>query len=403
VAFNAAYSLSGLTIHGQPLFSFGSPVGVFEKLGHFVSSSSTALWRFAEPDGLASPSSRVYVVAFWLSALVAALTRSGVRLTAQPPATTTARRLDLGVVVYAALYFTLAILSRYELEPYHLVPLLVMLLLPMSASLMGLWERGSPAMRLLTAALATPLLAFGLVANARLVHPSRLGASLRLDPRDHLQFGVRVATVSPERLAFPPLSALNARLPPAYGDDTPVFLRFFRTAPADLLVGETSEKGARDAWFLTGYGLALWHRDHPAEPERQKLRAYLAQLEPAARDSVLQGYGFALCPPDACPASDWSRDIPPEGHERVAFGLGRSTPLSRFLDTRGRSFLERLPAALHPSFVAGLGYELGLRSLRPWPRGFAAPIPGSLRTAFWGGVSEGMAARTAAPPPLGAR
>jgi hypothetical protein len=400
VAFNIRYRFTGLAIHGRSPLSFISPFGFAEKLRHFALDSTAALTRFAVPEGMDPNGYGVYVVAFWLAALGALVLPRHGRTAQTHSSGEPARFLDRVVVVYTVLYFSVAILSRYTLESYHLVPLLVMLLLRISDRLVWLWERGPGGLRLLAVTLMAPLAAVGFVANAGLVHPERLGASLLLDARDYLQFCVRVTKASPERSVTPRFAALRASLPPEFGDGAPVFSRFFRTAPADLLTGATTAQRTRDERFLVGYGLALWHRDHSSRSGHLLVGSYLDGLELAAMEPMLQGYGYALCPPDACLALDWSIGIPPEGQERVAFGLGRSIPFSRFVDSDGRYALDRLPARLHPAFMMGLGYELGLRSLQSLPSRIARRIPAPHRPAFWSGVAEGVAARAIAPPVL---
>ncbi len=388
VAFNLARPLAGLTIHGEPLWRLLSPVHVLHGLGRLSPGSVAALWRFAEPEGLASMAALAYVAVFWLAALgslVLGRDREGMRHAE------TAAVLDRFVVGYVVLYSGLivVVVSRYPLAPYHLVPLLVVLLMRIGDRAVVMWDRRHLAQRLGAAAIAASLLGLGLVANARLVRLDLLGASLRIDARDPLQFASGAAEADPSRARR--FAALEARLPAELGDDTPIADRFLRSAPADLLAGGSAGDRARDVSFLTGYGLGLWRRQHLDDPGR--VRAHLARHGVVARDPLLQGYGYALCPLDDCPPFDGWEDAPEEGRRWVAFGLGRAVPLSRFLDSKGQLLLEALPVDLRSAAVEGLGYELGLRLLRPFSPSMARAVPASFRPAFWEGVAEGTAAR----------
>jgi hypothetical protein len=388
LAFNLARPMAGLSIHGEPLWRLLSPIHLLQGLGRLSPDSVAALWRFAEPEGLASTASHAYVAVFWLAALGALTLGRGGQETRHSEA---AAALDRFVVGYVLLYsgFIVIVVSRYPLAPYHLVPLLVVLLMRIGDRAFVLWDRGHLAPRLIPAALATSLLGIGLVANARLVRPELLGASLRIDARDPLQFASGAAEADPSRARR--FAALEARLPGEFGDVSPIADRFLRSAPADLLAGGSAEDRARDVSFLTGYGLGLWRRQHPNDPGR--VRDYLARYPIGVRDPLLQGYGYALCPLEDCPPFDGWEDAPERGRRWVAFGFGRAVPLSRFLDSEGRLPLEALPADLRSAAVEGLGYELGLRLLRPFVPSMARSVPGTYRPAFCKGVAEGTADR----------
>jgi hypothetical protein len=399
LAYTVHVGGANLVIYGHSALELGSPLGLADKLRHFLHTTAWTLGHFPHYDRSCNPFDHAYVAVFWLLALFAF-----VRPTFSADAPTSAPFRILAMA-FTVCFFTLTVTSGRALMPYHFVPLFVLLLPGIAAQLVSLWSSGTAA-RVASLLTLLVLLPAGIIANRRLVSLPRLGMSAVLDGRDYVQFYTRAVVVCGREGAHDGrVDEIIRRVRPvlqegpqaAFGAE-PVQAWLFRSAPGDTLRELSPEALSRDRAFLAGARLAIRYVESPTDARRDECWHFLTSQRAADRRPTLEGFGFGLkATTGECRTFPWPTPLPSEEQAFVARGTGRALALSDVVDDGGNPcFRGQNPETLS-AMLEGLGVETGLRALHTIPRRLASRIPPPLAPSFWTGVTEGRAARAGQP------
>jgi len=418
VAYNAANNSLGLAIHQiRPLTDFLVLNEAGQRWAQFKEETAAALLHFSNfcaPDrGLLT----LFNLFFWGAGLAAVLGPLFWRLVrrARPgrgsPYDPRTAALDATVALLSLLSFYVFFSAGHPIFPWHLFPLLVLLLAVIAVRAVRLWASGSRACRLISALMIAPILVFGAVENARLIHPSRLGVSWSLDGRNLPLFLERAETVqktrgSPgkldqvrrERASLPlelgKLETVNTGYAlGALGPDI-IYTEFFgealvnRVTSGDLSLGgvrrflESAARGPRRLRALqaAGYCLGLMLRAEHFKMERPPSLAQVVSLisgqHRGAVPHLVEGLGFAFTLPRVLEAGLLPQPGVPSGAggsagagvpgtwlPHLARGLGRAVRVPRLFSLEEPFCASPLPPQLQGPFMEGVGRGMGCRYL----------------------------------------
>ncbi len=448
LAYNALNDFRGLsTYHGRVTDYILSPLPLATQAQHFAHKTLDYLVHFsrlsidADPaerdysrsDFLPIPYHAVHDLVFWAVALPALLSpllrpvlarlagrRAGADVPAAPPggapppaAALYERAALLLVLLTVGVFFT----SGHPVYPWHMVPMLVVLITVTAARLTRMLRSGRRARVVLAAALLLGAVSYGVCYNLRDIHPGWMGVSAALDGRNYPERYRRLEELA-KTLRRPDLQRSLPRLFEAVPHH---MARFELAWPAPnieaLLRSEapmgvlsrllTDTAGAGQGFVgrrVAARALAtMLHRD-PAR--RGAVVAFLRVQRPGVASALLEEVG-ALLGPASYPALSlalaelpaverrrWSR--------RLALGMGRGADLLKTPSGAERCDAAPLPAELWGPFFQGLGWSTAQRLVTPaTPGAFSRHVCPSRQGDFLRGLRSYEGPRPWRPPAPG--
>lgn len=337
-------------------------------------------------------------IAFWAAA-AAALTLPLVRRQRTPGA---APGLEIILPAVTLLTLVVTIGSGHPVHPWHLAPLITLLLLPLSAGAMTLWRKGPAWGRIFMPTLLLAVALAGIPVNVQELRLDRLGVSARVDGRNYPLFLRRLGELAEAgRLGHDPRQVLAAwsalPLELALAEEwTPPYPQFNAGDMMLEAAGIGPGRGAPTASGLSpqarrrlanrvGYGLT---RALPPGPGvREELLRRLTLFPDLPRNHVAQGIGFGL---PLVRGADlliglWETPRWRELARGMAVGLGRAQVPRVLLDQPAGYCGEPLPLPLRAAFGRGIGMGTSCRLGGEIP----AWIQRGLCPALWDSFSRG--------------
>ena len=407
IGYNLDNEWSGLKIYdAHSVSSYVAPTDLADKLGHFARNTLPVLTHFANNRHKGDTGGTLFSVAFWCVALAAMLlplvarlrrrgdqTAPGGPLDQAAPGgpldqTAPGGPLDLAAVVGGTLLVTLFIFlaSKHPVEPWHLVPILIMMLAPLACAVETLWASALLVRRAMAAAAVGLVLLMGVPLNLAEIHPESAGISLHVDGRNLPIFYHRLWQFYPraepvehvsmqQRWRILPLELEHATewytnhpvsflgddyYWPMVGEGEP------EQAITKLLAGKPMTRVADTTKeVLAGYMLcrAFYNHGRPVE----EVFSFIARRPTVERGDLLEGLGFCVearhYPDFIQTAREHAGLAGQEGKEfrarllgRLARGMGRGIRVPFLFKFSGFNCATLLPKDLRVSFMEGLGY-----------------------------------------------
>ena len=443
LAYNLATGFAGIGMdynadtseYGRTFFDYVNPEALGQRLAFFLREGLDALRYFSNYNNRNDPALGAFNLLYWAAALVALVLPLAWRR--RFPFGTTDLAVGGTALVTAYVFCTAA----HPLGPQHVAPILVLLLPPLAARAVALWDgaRAVTARRVTRGLLLAGLCMFaglGLAEGLSLVRPHLLGISLAVDGRSDPQFyqqmklksrirGLRAQYEAMDR-AFLALPLERARVLGAdemYLDHrvyqnskfTGITARILSRDPAGTLFEPFTDQGAwarftaqlrrpdqpRSVFTSAGFLVASRALTDPALPhagddlDRRMVqlggvvKGLTRGLSPVNRQALLSGVGFGLAEPEAgafLQQGGWSQ----ADAQTIARGHGRSVGLVRMLLSPARTCGQELPAAFRGAYVEGVGAGAGCRLVGSLPGRLVQRVCPALRGALkrgWAGSS----------------
>lgn len=409
VMFNLMNQARGVRIyHGRPLLSYVAPGDLAAKLSHFGEHTLDALVYFSNHHGQRDWAHTVYNLCFWAVGLCAVLYPLARVALGRLRGSATAQRGPrpaLEPLVLLVLLGTLFVFfaSRHPIYPWHLAPVLTLLLLPLAARIDGLWRWTARPGMALAVALLGGLCLPGLALNLTQIHPRALGLSASLDARNYPMFYGRLAEVEQQLgryqrrqdhrrwLALPleriKLERWSSDYPHWYHGHLFTFDRLGLLSQKDLqrLLDQGQQLAPRaQRGLVAGYALAR-QAEHPAPGSRPALEQIRAFPMPLA-GQLMEGFAFGLTRRQA---GRMARQLSaPRLARRMALGHGRALRVPTLLGGPAGFCADFLPARLRTAYASGAGYGMACRFLGPVPRAVTEHFCEQLRAPFLHGVKR---------------
>ena len=408
LAYNLDNQMAGLYVYARtPITSYISLSGLGHKLAHFWGDSLPLFFTFSKPLNRSDMLSSLFGVLYWVAAVgalawpylgrLAAARRLPGALALAPP------RSSLDAVLWLLVGLTLFVFlaSGHDLWAYHLIPLLVLLLGPISARLVRLRRLGRLPGQLVATGFVGLLLALGIPLNLQELRLHSAGLGRHVDGRNYQVLYRRITELpSPAPLVSNIQRWMELPLELSYATmwhlDYPVGDYGYELADplfrADAPRGITrlldDPRWARSPSkprILAGYLLARAYIK-----QRMTREAIFLLVDSRAAEEqplLLEGLGFGLEMhhyPEFLAATQNNQ----LRQRRLAFGMGRSVPVSVLFDYRGYGCASFLPPGLRASYVEGLGYGLSCRLVKQVPASVRRRICAALRSFFDRGVAR---------------
>ena len=430
LAYNLATGFTGVGMdidadtsqYGRTFFDYVNPEALGHRLAFFYREGADAVLYFSNYNNRGDLALTGFNLLYWAAALFALALPFARR---RSFATTTT---DLAVCGAALLTTYVFCTAAHPLGPQHVAPILVLLIPPLAARAVALWDGGGRAIR---AALLTGLCyfaGFGLAEGLSLVRPGLLGVSLHVDGRSDPQFyqqmklksqirGAKAQYAAMDR-AFLALPLERARVRGAdetYLDHrvyqnskfTGITVRILTRDPAGTLFNPLTEEGAWQRLMETvrrpgqpaqvyahaGFLLASRALADPALPRRdgddpgprmrrlrQVIGGLIGRLSLRQRRALLQGVGFGLAEPELgalLTPKSWSM----ADARLIALGHGRAVGLVRLLLSNETLCGREVPAAYREFYAMGVGAGLGCRVIGSLPDVVTERVCPALRSA----------------------
>ena len=377
MAYNLVHQGAGMRVYGgRGVLDFLSPAGLLaareETVNaylHFSNNMAPELWAYT-----------AFNLAYWATAAIALALPLVLRRRGGPVPGPTLEA-TLAAVTLATLLVTLG--SGHPVQPWHLAPLITLLLLPLAAGAVHLWRRGS-AWRLALPVLMGAVALAGVPVNVSEVRLDRLGIAAKVDGRNYPLFLRRMAGLAeegrlpqgpePPRLgwrALPLELSLAEEWPSPYphlhaGD---LLLKSTGLGPNGGAPGRPTEGEPLAARRLHAQrrGYALTRGLPEGRQGGRVLVQRLNQAQVTLPNHVGQGIGFGLNMAGAEALVD-ALDMGLRGNPLkanllagLAVGLGRGQPVRAVLDLPPGFCGEVLPVTLRAHLARGLGLGLSCR------------------------------------------
>ena len=422
IVYNTLNQLRGLhTYRGSVLSYLNNPMAFSERLTHFRDHTLGLIWNFSEMKNFfrapfpSYPHHAAFDAAFWIAALGALsfpFLHRALCWKRGTASTLTSRSHPLDVLAVWFVIVTVAIIlaSAHPIFPWHLVPMLVLLLVVIAGRLDLLWARGGTVGKVAVAVILAAFFGNGLWLHVGDVRPRWMGYSLVADGRNYDVFFTRALEALKQagqmakrdaardvHMAYATELALNNPGNPAYemkpSNETldPILESPTPLSALKLYMERLPTSGARvDRHRVAGIVLFLL-RDRKKMPQ-DKIKRFVAGFTKPRAASMLRAFGAVA---DSVGAGyhmlgELKRAaVPARWLEHVAFGMGQNQNLMKnFHWDRVRCPHRELPASLAPVFFRGLGYGTAQRLCHRVPRSFGQWICSGMRTHFWQGVGQ---------------
>ena len=422
IVYNVLNQLRGLhTYRGSVLSYLNNPMIFSERVTHFLDHTMGVIWDFSSMKNFFREPFPAYAhhptfnALFWAAAAAALVFPFVYRLICWRRGVTPAHVgrshwLDLFAVWFVGVTLAIILASAHPIFPWHLVPMLVLLLVVIAGRAELLWARGGLVGKAAVGLALAAFLGNGLWLHVRDVHPRWMGYSLVADGRNYDVFFTRAlealtqAGLKAERdaardvhMAYASRLALNRAGNPAYemrpSNETldPILAA---PAPLDALrqyIRRHPVSGARvNRHRVAGVVLFLIFDRKKIGMDRIKKfisgysgtrLAVMLRAFGAAADSVAAGHHVTRLLQRARAPASWL--------EHVTFGMGQNQNLMKnFHWDRVRCTDKELPRDLAPAFFRGLGYGTAQRLCHRVPRSFGRWICTPGRAHFWQGVAR---------------
>ena len=422
IVYNVLNQLRGLhTYRGSVLSYLNNPMEFSERLSHFLNHTLGIIWSFSSMknffrDPYPSYSHHgVFDAAFWAAALAALafpfLHRALCwKRDAAPTLTRRSRWLDAFAVWFVIVTVAVILASAHPIFPWHLVPMLVLLLVVIAGRAELLWARGGVFGRVVVGVALAAFFGNGVYLHVGDIRPAWMGYSMVADGRNYDVFFTRAMEALAQagekarrdaardvHMSYATELALNNAGNPAYemkpsNETLDPLLK--SATPLRALKGYIKRppaSGARvDRHRVAGIVLFLLHdrkkmslgkvKTFVAGYPRIRAASMLRSLG-ATADSVGAGYHVLEELRRLRVHTGWL--------EHVAFGMGQNQNMMKnFQWDRVRCKHRELPAGLAPMFFRGLGYGTAQRLTRLVPRSFGQWICSPMRPHFWRGVGQ---------------
>ena len=428
LAYNIHDGFAGLRVYGETsVLSFVSPGALGQKLSHFYQFSLPVLLHFSNLARRSDVLATGFNVLYWITALACVAwpfrrwlgrrwAARGSTVGSTAAAAFAAAPLDAIMPLFVGLTMLVFLTSAHLLEPYHLVPVLVLLLAPVSARLAALWFRGGVAGQGVALSLVGAVLAVGVPANLGELRPDRLGMSLYVDGRNYPFFFRRLqmfyARSKPVRHIHNhrrwielPLELEHTNEPPPgyppsfYGDDLYTTVVSGRAAASITRYLRAPAPAGDRAKKLELAGHLLARAFYHGRMDAAAVYRHVGRLPDAEIPTVLEGLGLSL---DSGQHEEFidvaGTTLRPRGknraatlrswQERLVFGMGRQVWISLLFDQPGYGCAAALPPALRPAYIRGMGYGVTCYLVRETPSRLLQQICPALRPHFRQGIRE---------------
>ena len=434
--YNVLNKFKGFNVYHGGISEYFSLTQLSAKLQFFKEHTLHALLYFTNPFDPHASGYGVFEKSFWVVALAGAALPLGLALWrrlkkrpahSSPPGEANAfAGAYIDAVIPMFVVFTLIIFftSRHPVGPAHIVPMLLLLLVSVTARLGLLWTRGRLPGKVIAALLVVGLLGVGGHGLFGALKPARLGSGLVMDGRNYPLFFFRTLVTlenTPAKHKEHGARHLLLTLPPElsldnkdyiHADHSPAFPGPPGTKPPDwaaVLRSYLDESVGTDVKLdkNVSVGLALARLYQRRIPEKQMRRYisldqvmdFISKFDEARAGPMLEILGFNLGPrhdllsPLRKHVADKPADVQRRLEKRVAFGIGRATFLPAYFESPATwCEHEKLPQSLQPAYIKGLGHAVATRMIRPVPRWTEDNLCARHRDLFWQGV------RLALPP-----
>ena len=429
LSYNLDNEWSGLKIYdAHSVASYVAPTDLADKISHFARYTLPTFTHFANDRHKGDVEGTLFSVFYWIVALAALCWPLVARLRRRREAgrDAVAARApggpwDLAAVVGGTLGVTLFVFlsSKHPVEPWHLVPILIMLLGPLACAMDAAWRGARLVARGAAVAAVAALLAMGVPLNLAQIHPESFGMSLRVDGRHYPLFFHRLWQFYPRlepvehvsmhmRWQILPLELEHATEwytihPVSFlGDDYywPLVgeLEPDQAITRMLARQPPTREVATNLQILAGFMLCRSAYNGGRPPE--EVIGFIARRSREEQGDLMEGLGFCVEARHYRDYIDVAREfkgLAPEGDEetrsrllgRMVMGMGRGVRVPFLFKYSGFNCATLLPEDLRVPFMEGMGFGHDCRLIGEGiPGAVERQICPALRPAFAQGVKD---------------